>query len=88
MGEKDYPGISWKTKFWRSGRKKNWINYFNYAFDPEEKGLLFIGELHLGKNSDQAAAGSGKRKATRHMRYMAKIFPKTKRTQRTDRNYL
>lgn len=38
--------------------RKNWINYLGYAFDPEEKGLLFIGEPHLGKKTlIRAAAG-------------------------------
>lgn len=31
--------------------RKNWINYFRFTFDPEEKGLLFIGEPHLGKKT-------------------------------------
>lgn len=31
--------------------RNGWINYFKYAFDPEEKGLLFIGEPHLGKKT-------------------------------------
>lgn len=43
--------------------RKNWINYFNYAFDPEGKGLLFIGELHLGKKTlIRAAAGEWEEK--------------------------
>ena len=38
--------------------RKNWINYLEYAFDPEENGLLFIGEPHLGKKTMiRAAAG-------------------------------
>lgn len=38
--------------------RKNWINYFRFTFDPEEKGLLFIGEPHLGKKTlIRAAAG-------------------------------
>lgn len=66
-------GLQWENKiiqeyhgevsFEDLAGRNGWINYFKYAFDPEEKGLLFIGEPHLGKKTlIRAAAGEWKQK--------------------------